>query len=175
MTSTTAGLLRSGRAAASTSRTPFLPAARPHRIPPIVAKRRLQIAAFPGNRIGAVFVRLSALFPQAVAALNILHTRFTNVMLHVANRVANAARIERGDGYKFYAAEVMPAVARLCEAISAERVLTGTPTPAVDALIETVSHMTGTNDAIKGRTPDCPGFGGMDGAQIRRAVEVEVG
>ena len=43
-------------------------------------------------------------------------------MLHVANCVANAGRIESGDSYKFYAEGVTPAVARLYEAISAERV-----------------------------------------------------
>jgi opine dehydrogenase len=94
------------------------------RIRPIVRKRWLQIAAFPGNRIGAVFPRLSRLFPQAVAAPNILYTGFTNAnaMLHVANCVANAGRIESGDSYKFYAGGVTPAVAGLYEAINAERV-----------------------------------------------------
>jgi opine dehydrogenase len=94
------------------------------RIRPIVKKRWLQIAAFPGNRISAVFPRLSPLFPEAVAAPNILHTGFTNAnaMLHVANCVANAGRIESGDGYKFYAEGVTPTVARLYEAINAERV-----------------------------------------------------
>ena len=96
----------------------------PARIRPIVAKRWLQIAAFPGNRIAAVHQRLSPLFPQAVAAPNALYTGFTNAnaMLHVANCVANAARIESGDIYKFYAEGVTPAVARLYEAINAERV-----------------------------------------------------
>jgi opine dehydrogenase len=96
----------------------------PTRIRPIVRKRWLQIATFPGNRIGEVFPRLSALFPQAVAAPNILYTGFTNAnaMLHVANRVANAGRIESADSYKFYADGVTPAVARLYEAISGERV-----------------------------------------------------
>jgi opine dehydrogenase len=96
----------------------------PARIRPIVRKRWLQIATFPGNRIGAVFPRLSPLFPEAVAAPNILYTGFTNAnaMLHVANCVANAGRIESGDGYKFYAEGVTPAVARLYEAINAERV-----------------------------------------------------
>jgi opine dehydrogenase len=77
----------------------------PARIRPIVSKRWLQIASFPGNRVGAVLPRLSALFPQAVAAPNVLCTGFTNAngMLHVANCVANAARIERGEGYRFYA------------------------------------------------------------------------
>jgi opine dehydrogenase len=96
----------------------------PTRIRPIVSKRWLQIATFPGNRIGAVFPRVSPLFPQAVAAPNSLYTGFTNAnaMLHVANCVANAGRIESGNSYKFYAEGVTPAVARLYEAINAERV-----------------------------------------------------
>jgi len=96
----------------------------PTRIRPIVRKRWLQIATFPGNRIGTVFRRLSPLFSEAVAAPNILYTGFTNAnaMLHVANCVANAGRIESGEGYKFYAEGVTPAVARLYEAISTERV-----------------------------------------------------
>lgn len=96
----------------------------PTRIRPIVAKRWLQIAAFPGNRIASVHQRLSPLFPQAVASPNVLYTGFTNAnaMLHVANCVANAARIESGDSYRFYAEGVTPAVARLYQAINRERV-----------------------------------------------------
>jgi opine dehydrogenase len=57
----------------------------PTRVRAIVRKRWLQIATFPGNRIGAVFPRLSALFPESVAPPNILYTGFTNAnaMLHV--------------------------------------------------------------------------------------------
>jgi opine dehydrogenase len=96
----------------------------PTRTRPIVTKRWLQIAAFPGNRIASVHQRLSPLFPQAVAAPNTLYTGFTNAnaMLHVANCVANAARIESGASYKFYAEGVTPAVARLYQAINRERV-----------------------------------------------------
>ena len=96
----------------------------PTRIRPIIAKRWLQIATFPGNHIAAVRRRLAPLFPQAAAAPNALYTGFTNAnaMLHVANCVANAARIESGDHYKFYAEGVTPAVARLYQAINAERV-----------------------------------------------------
>jgi opine dehydrogenase len=96
----------------------------PTRIKPIVTKRGLQIAAFPGRRSAAVFARLSPLFPTAVQAPNVIHTGFTNAnaMLHVANCVANAANIERGQSYKFYAEGVTPAVERLYEAINAERV-----------------------------------------------------
>jgi opine dehydrogenase len=71
-----------------------------------------------------VFERLSPLFPHAVAAPTIAHTGFTNAnaMLHVANCVANAGKIERGESYRFYAEGVTPGVARLYEAIDAERV-----------------------------------------------------
>jgi opine dehydrogenase len=96
----------------------------PTRIRPIVAKRWLQIATFPGNRIAVVHPRLAPLFPQAVAAPNALCTGLTNAnaMLHVANCVANAARIEAGETYKFYAEGVTPAVARLYQVINRERV-----------------------------------------------------
>jgi opine dehydrogenase len=96
----------------------------PTRIRPIVTKRWLQIATFPGNRIAYVHQRLAPLFPQAVTAPNALYTGFSNAnaMLHVANCVANAARIESGDSYKFYAEGVTRAVARLYQAINRERV-----------------------------------------------------
>jgi opine dehydrogenase len=96
----------------------------PTKMRPKVTKQWLQIAAFPGNRIGAVFSRLSPLFPTAVPAKNILHTGFTNAnaMLHVANCIANATKIENGEPYRFYAEGVTPMVARVYEAINAERV-----------------------------------------------------
>jgi opine dehydrogenase len=86
-------------------------------------KQWMQIAAFPGNRSQAVHARLVRMFPQAVAAPDILHTGLMNVnaVLHVANCIANAARIERGGGHMFYGEGVTPAVARLYEAIDAER------------------------------------------------------
>jgi opine dehydrogenase len=96
----------------------------PTTIRPIVHKKFLQIAAFPGNRIEPVFACLSPLFPHAVAAPTVISTGFTNAnaMLHVANSVANAGKIDRGESYKFYAEGVTPSVARLYVAINAERV-----------------------------------------------------
>ena len=96
----------------------------PTRIRPIVKKRWLQIASFPGRRIGSVFSRLAPLFPHAVAAPSVIHTGFTNAnaMLHVANCVGNAGKIDRGESYKFYAEGVTSSVARLYAAINAERV-----------------------------------------------------
>ena len=96
----------------------------PSRFRRTTEKRWLQIAAFPASRTPAVYARLQPLFPQAVAAPDVLHTSFTNMnaMLHVANCASNAARIERGGGYPFYGEGVTPAVARLYEAIDSERV-----------------------------------------------------
>jgi opine dehydrogenase len=96
----------------------------PTRIRPIVKKRWLQIATFPGRRITSVLPRLTPLFPHAVAAPSVIHTGFTNAnaMLHVANCVGNAGKIDRGENYKFYAEGVTPSVARLYQAINAERV-----------------------------------------------------
>jgi opine dehydrogenase len=97
---------------------------KPALVRPIVRKKFLQIAAFPGNRTNAVFARLSPLFPHAVAAPTVIATGFTNAnaMLHVANCVGNAGKIDRGEAYKFYAEGVTPSVARLYGAINAERV-----------------------------------------------------
>jgi opine dehydrogenase len=96
----------------------------PTTIRPIVRKKYLQIASFPGNRIDPVFAVLGPLFPHAVAAPTVISTGFTNAnaMLHVANCVANAGKIDRGESYKFYAEGVTPSVARLYSAINAERV-----------------------------------------------------
>jgi opine dehydrogenase len=96
----------------------------PTAIRPIVRKRFLQIATFPGNRIAPAFARLGPLFPHAVAAPSVIATGFTNAnaMLHVANCVGNAGKIDRGEAYKFYAEGVTPSVARLYTAINAERV-----------------------------------------------------
>jgi opine dehydrogenase len=121
----------------------------PARIRPIVKKRWLQMAAFPGNRIGPVFARLSPLFPEAVAAPTIVSTGFTNAnaMLHVANCVANAGKIDRGEAYKFYAEGVTPAVARLYQAINAERVAVaaalGAEVPSLEDWFERVYGVRG--------------------------------
>jgi opine dehydrogenase len=87
------------------------------------SKRWNQIAAFPGKRSADVFARVGSLFPQAVLAQTIASTSFTNMnaAFHVANCVANAGRIESGAPFSFYGEGVTPAVARLYEALDAER------------------------------------------------------
>jgi opine dehydrogenase len=123
----------------------------PTRIEPIVKKGWLQIATFPGSGIGAVFPRLSPLFPRAVAAPNAIYTGLTNAnaMLHVANCVANAGKIDRGEAYKFYAEGVTPSVARLYRAINAERVAVaaayGAAVPTLEDWFERVYGLRGAD------------------------------
>ena len=208
-------------------------------------KRWVQIAAFPGNRSHAAHARIVRLFPQAVAVPDILHTGLTNMnaMLHVANCVANAARIERGGGHMFYGEGVTAAVARIYAAIDAERMAiasalgvqipnlvdwveraynvreadlvktfarltydadgpyvankaagtldhkyvtedvptglipmqelgsaTGTPTPAINTLVEMARLMTGRTFAAEARTLERLGLAGLNAAQIRGVV-----
>jgi opine dehydrogenase len=89
----------------------------------VTQKRWLQIATFPGKRGAVVMERLQPLFPQAILAPNILYTGLTNMnaVLHVANCVSNAGRIESGGDFKFYAEGVTPAVVNLYQALDAER------------------------------------------------------
>jgi opine dehydrogenase len=96
----------------------------PAKIAPIVVKKGLQIAAFPGTRTDAVFARLGPLFSTSVKAPNIAYTGFVNAnaMLHVANCIGNAGLIDGGGNYKFYAEGVTPMIGKLYEAINAERV-----------------------------------------------------
>ena len=114
-------------------------------------KRWLQIAAFPGNRIDAVFPRLSPLFPHAVAAPNVVHTGFmnANAMLHVANCVGNAGKIDRGESYQFYAEGVTPSVARLYQAINAERVAVAA---ALGAAVPTLEDWFDRTYGVRGAT-----------------------
>ena len=96
----------------------------PTRIRPIVKKRWLQIASFPAADIDRVFRAPGAAVPACGRRAERDPTGFTNAnaMLHVANCVGNAGKIDRGESYRFYADGVTPSVARLYPAINAERV-----------------------------------------------------
>jgi opine dehydrogenase len=98
-----------------------------------------------------VFAKLSPLFPEAVAAPSIASTGFmnANAMLHVANCVGNAGRIDNAEAYKFYAEGVTPAVARLYRAINAERVAVaaayGASVPTLEDWFERVYSVRGAD------------------------------
>ena len=89
-----------------------------------IRKEWLQIGALPAARGPAVLAKLSAAFPQAVAAPNTLYTGLNNAngILHVANMVANIGRLEStGNGYRFYAEGYTPSAIKVLERVSAER------------------------------------------------------
>jgi opine dehydrogenase len=98
-----------------------------------------------------VFARLSPLFPEAVAAPTIASTGFmnANAMLHVANCIGNAGRIDKGEAYKFYAQGVTLAVARLYRAINVERVAVaaafGASVPSLEDWFERVYGVRGAD------------------------------
>jgi opine dehydrogenase len=123
----------------------------PTTIRPIVRKKFLQIATFPGNRIDPVFAVLGPLFPHAVAAPTVISTGFTNAnaMLHVANCVGNAGKIDRGESYKFYAEGVTASVARLYSAINAERVAVAA---ALGAEVPTLEDWFARTYGVRGAT-----------------------
>ena len=124
-----------------------------------------------GNRIDTVFATLGPLFPTAIKAPNVIHTGFTNAnaMLHVANCMLNATRIEHGETYKFYSHGVTEGVARIYRAINAERVKAaaalGATVPTLEdwfervykvreaTLIETFQKLTFNADGPYGGTP----------------------
>ncbi|HTW53905.1 MAG TPA: NAD/NADP octopine/nopaline dehydrogenase family protein [Stellaceae bacterium] len=121
----------------------------PTHIKPIAIKKGLQIAAFPGHRSDAVFAKLGPLFPGAVARPSIAWTSFmnANAMLHVANCVANAGKIDRCESYKFYAEGVTPAVGRLYQAINSERVAIAA---ALDAQVPTLEDWFALTYGVRG-------------------------
>ena len=98
-----------------------------------------------------VLRQLGKVAPHAVAAPNAICTGFTNAnaMLHVANCIANAGKIDRGEAYKFYAEGVTPSVARLYQAINAERVAVaaeyGASVPTLEDWFERVYGVRGAD------------------------------
>jgi opine dehydrogenase len=81
----------------------------------------------------------------------VISTGFTNAnaMLHVANCVGNAGKIDRGESYKFYAEGVTASVARLYSAINAERVAVaaalGAQVPGLEDWFERTYGVRGAN------------------------------
>jgi opine dehydrogenase len=85
-------------------------------------KRQVTLAAFPTANTPEVIETLNTLYPQFVAASSVLETSLDNIgaVFHPATVVLNASRIEAGEEFEFYW-DMTPAVARVLEAIDAER------------------------------------------------------
>jgi opine dehydrogenase len=85
-------------------------------------KREVPLAALPACDTEAVLERLNPLFPQFVAASDVLETSLDNIgaMFHPAGLVLNTGRIEAGETFEFYL-DMTPSIARFIEALDAER------------------------------------------------------
>lgn len=84
----------------------------------------LRCAAFPARHTAELIRNLSAVFPNLVAAENVLDTGFSNInaIMHPAGILGNAGWIEktRGD-FLYYREGITPAIAAWIEAVDRER------------------------------------------------------
>jgi opine dehydrogenase len=85
-------------------------------------KRDVLLAALPACDTETVLERLNPLFPQFVAAGDVLETGLDNIgaMFHPAGLVLNTGRIEAGETFEFYL-DMTLSMARFIEALDAER------------------------------------------------------
>lgn len=85
-------------------------------------KNQTSLAAFPARDTQAVLDRLNPLYPQFVAAENVLETGLNNIgaMFHPTTTVLSAGRIESGVPFEFYR-DMTPSIARFIEVMDTER------------------------------------------------------
>jgi opine dehydrogenase len=87
-------------------------------------KRQLQVAALPAVDGAAVLDLVKRALPPATLARNVLQTALAtmNPILHVPGMLGNQGRLDAGERFQFYGTGITPSVARVVEALDAERV-----------------------------------------------------
>jgi opine dehydrogenase len=91
-------------------------------------KNSVPLAAIPAHKTPEVLRSIREIFPQFVAATNVLETSLDNIgaIFHPATVVFNAARIEdEHTDFEFYIEGVTPSVAKVLEHLDNERVSLG--------------------------------------------------
>ncbi|MBI4787821.1 MAG: NAD/NADP octopine/nopaline dehydrogenase family protein [Chloroflexi bacterium] len=85
-------------------------------------KKQVALAAFPACDTAPVLARLNPLYPQFVAAADVLETGLDNIgaMFHPTTTILSAGRIESGVAFEFYR-DMTPSIARMIEVMDAER------------------------------------------------------
>lgn len=93
----------------------------------IAAKKVMDFITYPVGETDRVAQLLAGIFPQLRPAKSILAIDFDNMsaMIHPAPTLVNAGRTECGEIFSYYAEGITPSVARLLEAMDAERVAVG--------------------------------------------------
>ena len=94
----------------------------PARVRVTSLKRQVPLAALPAADTPAVLRAVQPLYPQFVAARDVLETGLDNIgaVFHPATVLLSVARIESGSPFEFYR-DMTPGTARLLEAVDAER------------------------------------------------------
>jgi len=85
----------------------------------------LRCAAFPGKHTATLVSDIQAVFPNVVAAENVLETGFSNInaIMHPAGMLGNAGWIEKtGGDFLWYREGVTPAIGAWIDAVDGERV-----------------------------------------------------
>jgi opine dehydrogenase len=85
---------------------------------------QLRCAAFPARRTAALIRDVAAVFPNIVAAANVMDTGFSNInaIMHPAGILGNAGWIEKSGGdFLYYREGITPAIAAWIEAVDRER------------------------------------------------------
>jgi opine dehydrogenase len=87
-------------------------------------KRQLQVAALPASDGPALVDAVRRALPPATLARNVAQTGLAtmNPVLHVPGMLGNQGRLDAGERFQFYGAGITPSVARVVEALDAERV-----------------------------------------------------
>lgn len=94
----------------------------PARVRISMVKREVTLAALPARDTARVLERLHPLFPQFVAANDVLETGLDNIgaMFHPPTTILSVGRIESGAPFEFYR-DMTPSIARFIETMDAER------------------------------------------------------
>lgn len=129
-------------------------------------KNTVPLAALPATRTGEVLEMLEELYPQFVAAPNVLHTSLNNMgaVFHPVITLLNAGWIERTKGdFQFYVDGVTEATAHMLEVIDRERVTVAASlgVRAQTALEWLASAYSATGKNLYEAMHDNPGYSGI--------------
>jgi opine dehydrogenase len=129
-------------------------------------KNTVPLAALPATRTEDVLELLQELYPQFVAAPNVLHTSLNNMgaVFHPVIALLNAGWIERTKGdFQFYVDGVTESTAHMLEVIDRERVTVAAclGVRAQTALEWLASAYSATGDNLYEAMHDNPGYAGI--------------
>jgi opine dehydrogenase len=129
-------------------------------------KNSIPLAALPATRTEQVLDILTEIYPQFVAAPNVLHTSLNNMgaVFHPALTLLNAGWIERTQGdFQFYMDGVTQSTSRILEVIDRERVTVAAAlgVRAQTALEWLVRAYSATGENLDEAMHDNPGYQGI--------------